>query len=124
MDISCDVPSLELLQQEVPVLFALIENLPSFPLVLIAPILDQFILVAQAAFIITDEEVKSFPYEETENSLAVFPQLPCIRSRKQYTADRTRSTICTKRSTGHTSLLPGIFTLYCQHGIMKQLIST
>ena len=49
--------------------------------------------------------------------MAFFPQLPVIRSRGSYRADRVRKEkICTKHTTGHPSLLPGVFVMFCQHG--------
>lgn len=53
-----------------------------------------------------------------------YPALPSVRSRGRYEMDNSGSkkkqhneTDCTKRSKGHPSLLPGVFCLFCEHGI-------
>ena len=54
-------------------------------------------------------------------TLYVFsPSLPRIRNRRHYVADvgkKSKVQLCTKRYTGHPSLTPGIFTLFCPHGM-------
>ena len=111
-----------LLQQEVPVLFTLLENLPNYPTELIEPILRRLIAVSLAPFkdpapVITSPEISPM-----ENPLAFFPQLKSLCARKSYAEDRSSSRICTKKSSGHPSLLPGIFTLFCQHGNLLIII--
>ena len=107
-----DAASMMLLQQEVPVLFTLLENLPHYPTELIEPIICRLIAVSLAPFkdpapVITSPEIST-----TENQLAFFPQLKSLRARKSYSEDRSSSRICTKKSSGHPSLLPGIFTFF------------
>ena len=58
-----------------------------------------------------------------DDSFGYFPQLPRLRNRKNYVADRSHSSVCNKKSSRHPSLLPGIFTLYCEHGISFLLYS-
>lgn len=49
-----------------------------------------------------------------------FPCLPKIRTRGVYEADRkSKQLICTKRTSKHPSLLPGVFTIYCEHGKLQ-----
>ena len=51
------------------------------------------------------------------NHLSFFPKLPPVRGRKDYVADGNKDTkTCNKYSHGHPSLLPGVFTMFCQHG--------
>lgn len=58
------------------------------------------------------------PSTSSDSDMAFFPQLPVIRSRGSYRADRVRKEkICTKHTTSHPSLLPGVFVMFCQHGI-------
>ena len=49
-----------------------------------------------------------------------FPTLPPIRDRGHYAADKKQSAVmpvrCSKVSSSHPSLLPGIFTIFCPHG--------
>ena len=55
------------------------------------------------------------------NHLSHFPSLPVIRGTGRYSADQHTRTAdehnCRKVSYGHPTLTPGIFTLYCTHGI-------
>lgn len=115
-----DAASLSLLQHEVPVLFTLLENLPHLPKGVLEPVIHRLIAVSLAPF--TSDSATADTYLEptpAENSLAYFPQLKPLRARRRYTADRSSSRICTKKNSGHPSLLPGIFTLFCQHGNLQ-----
>lgn len=52
-----------------------------------------------------------------EDDLAFFPSLAKYRNRGVYSADKSKSkNSCRKLYSGHPTLLPGIFTLYCPHG--------
>jgi hypothetical protein len=59
------------------------------------------------------------PAEEISSySLSYFPKLPPVRQRGIYTADASRSvSVCNKTPGRHPTLLPGTFTLFCEHGI-------
>ena len=113
--ITSDTASLRLLQQEVPVLFTLLESLPHYPRELLKTVLNRLVAMALAPFADTDpkNESSAETAEHANQTLSFFPQL---YSGKHYTADKSISKICTKKSSGHPSLLPGIFTLFCQHG--------
>ena len=54
-------------------------------------------------------------------NLCYFPNLPQYRGRGKYAADRQKTShpgdSCRKASYSHPSLSPGIFTLFCPHGI-------
>jgi len=50
------------------------------------------------------------------HDLEYFPALPIVRSRRDYSFEEVSPNICTKRSSRHPSLLPGIFLLHCRHG--------
>ena len=55
--------------------------------------------------------------EDVMHELAYFPCLPKIRDRGFYDIDSSSKAVgCTKQSSGHPTLLPGIFTVYCPHG--------
>ena len=61
----------------------------------------------------------SQPVPDNSEILSCFPSLPIIRERSAYVADalsRSKFFICTKKSSRHITLLPGIFSLYCEHG--------
>lgn len=45
-----------------------------------------------------------------------FPYLPAVRDRGCYALDKKPgSSLCTKNTSSHNTLLPGIFTLHCPH---------
>ena len=121
-DITRFPESMKLLQQYVPVLFNLIKNLSAYPHTLLSPILHTLLEKAEAPF--TDEQIigNEPPINQSESSelhhLGFFPQLPLVRNRGNYTADGSKyvDTSCNKYSHGHPSLLPGVFTVFCQHG--------
>ena len=51
-----------------------------------------------------------------KDSISYFPNLPQICHRGSYVLDGKRTTLCTKKSKGHPTLAPGMFTIGCQHG--------
>lgn len=112
-----------LLQREIPVLFRLLETLTHYPINTMMPILNRLITVALTPFSDENSQCISEPQEDCDDSFGYFPQLPRIRNRKHYVADRSHSSVCTKKSSRHPSLLPGIFTLYCEHGTVSCCIS-
>lgn len=54
-----------------------------------------------------------------EDSLDFFPHLPLKRGRGKYELDNGSAVenVCNKFYRGHPKLTPGIFTLFCPHGI-------
>ena len=119
-DIGSSPLLLEELQLEMPVIFKVISNIPNS-------------IKSQVNQLLRDLEQWAFmPYslqkESTAESaislqspLSFFPQLPIQRARGFFRCDRNTATRhhgkqCSKTARGHPSLLPGIFTLFCQHG--------
>ena len=54
----------------------------------------------------------------TDAGTSFFPNLPMVCARGRYDLDREPGPTppaCTKTAPGHGSLLPGVFTLHCQH---------
>jgi hypothetical protein len=54
-----------------------------------------------------------------DDELACFPALPLVRGRGKYAADvkgHGKKELCGKHYVGHPILLPGIFTIFCEHG--------
>ena len=111
---------MECLQQECPVLFELVRSQEIFPQRLLCPIIDNIIEKSTAPFKtpFEDELLTSDHETSATQTLSFFPSLKVCRKRKVYSADGSSSSqaVCTKKNRGHPSLLPGIFTLYCQHG--------
>ena len=87
-----------------------------------SPVLKGIIQKATAPFTgvdLTDIGRASLQEQEELQSLCFFPTLPRVRSRRFYEADTDRkASIYTKKNSGHPSLLPGVFTLFCHHGML------
>ena len=122
-DITLDINSMELLQREVPVLFNLVKNVNHLPKESLVPLMDKIVEKALAPFSLPSEsdEVPNSKSSELQE-LGFFPTLPKVRARGRYECDKQSHKLpgCTKQSSGHPSLLPGIFTLYCPHGKLLQ----
>lgn len=123
-DITKDAILMQKLQQEIPVIFGLIRSLAYYPQKILTPLLEELWIKANAPFnleyCMDKPEILDASVENGEchiSDLSYFPGLPKIRSRGIYVADKkSNDTICTKRSSRHPALLPGIFTLFCEHG--------
>ncbi|XP_028418966.1 uncharacterized protein LOC114544566 [Dendronephthya gigantea] len=115
---------LELLQEECPLLFNAFSDIEesTFPRSWY-PILTDLIKKSSEPFStasssspppVSSEQPSGHPQE-----IAFFPNLPIIRSRGVYAADkyRRREDICTKNHPSHSLFLPGLFTIFCPHGI-------
>ena len=66
-----DAASFRLLQQEVPVLFTLLENLPHYPKDLLEPVIHRLITVSLAPF--SSDSTPADAHPPSENALAFFP---------------------------------------------------
>ena len=59
--------------------------------------------------------------KDKESEMGFFPSLPVKRSRGKFVMDRKpikkEDGECKKKAAGHPSLLPGIFTIFCEHGM-------
>ena len=117
-DVTREAESMERLQKEVPVLFELFRALKSVPIKFLSPVIDNIIMKAKAPFVFSDDEPHEKPNSSDIMDLAWFPHLPCVRERRVYEADRNNKSKggCNKLSAGHPTLLPGIFTSFCQRG--------
>lgn len=57
------------------------------------------------------------PVGSNSTKLSFFPSLEKCRERGKFQMDKKRTAgRCNKEYVGHPSLLPGIFTIFCQHG--------
>ena len=119
-DITRNPESMKNLQHYVPVLFNLVKNLSTYPRTQLSPILQTLLDKVEVPFVdeSVDNESPSSLSESAElDHLGFFPQLPFVRNRGYYVADGSKYTDgCNKYSHGHPSLLPGVFTVFCQHG--------
>ena len=112
-DITRSPTNLQVLQENFPVLFHLIKSEGKVNKCL-SPIIDVLLEKCENPF---KHEPFQLPPNDVSNQLSYFPNYPKIRCRGYYNADNKRKGhVCTKKGFGHPSLLPGIFTIYCQHG--------
>ena len=114
--------NLSFLQQEFPVLFELIYNLQSNSYEyhslqhVLAPVISEMVKRANAPFAGSCSANTTQTPVHTPDDVSFFPHLPSVRVRRVYTADKnTSNKVCTKHRIGHPTLLPGVFTLFCQH---------
>ena len=116
---SPDETDLATLRLDFPMLYELVM---AFPLCKLptetSPVLRKLILISQAPFNTNPAcpSLTAFP----ANSHCHWPGLECVRGRGFYQIDKQGRDHdgfhCKKISRGHPSLLPGIFTMFCEHG--------
>lgn len=110
----------EKIHKLIPIIFDVLENKS------IAGSLK--LLLKEMWNIAIDPFVDSIPDQESEEEIkneemAFFPSLPKIRNRgvfdqdKRNTRNNRKLETCSKTYRGHPSLLPGIFTIFCPHGV-------
>ena len=116
----------QLLHENVPILYRLMCNHTEMSLPQeYRKLVKEMLLKAQLPFL-RNEKHPLFPPSNTESHdcYAYFPSLPKYCSRPSYRSDkrpindvRVNEFYCTKKYSGHPSLLPGIFTFFCPHGM-------
>ena len=112
-----DMYTLQILQRECPILFDILRSKKSLPSQL-HPVLYELLKRSNAPFDVPKNNANVVDYPCSDDSY--FPNLPVVRSRGLYVADTARKAkICTKRGSSHPTLLPGIFTLFCSHGMVQ-----
>ncbi len=84
-------------------------------------VIDHILLTVHAPFTRPAPLAQSYPPPNPSSPLSFFPHLPQLHGYGVYEADKARPTkdddMCQKRSYGHPTLSPGIFTIYCPHGV-------
>lgn len=106
------------LQQTIPVIFKLLKSLKEkFPIKKFGDCLPDFQGKVFDPFL---KEKCPSENPDDDDSLCYFPALPKVRKRGLFVADskgsKTMEEFCKKFAKGHPSLLPGVFTLFCEHG--------
>lgn len=117
-----DPSAWKLLSEEVPLVYSMIADASTTTVPQqLCQLLQE--LWEKATSIFMDLELYLDP-DSTGSSdnveMAHFPNLPLLRSRGFFAADAANNKsmpICRKQYPGHPTLLPGIFTIYCPHGI-------
>lgn len=117
-DISNDPDAMKCLQEEAPLLFELIRSLGYYPMEVLSPFLSELWEKANSPFLNEHSSTGKDTNVIISSDLAYFPKLPKVRNRGRYRTDKsTCGPVCKKRKPTHPSLLPGVFTLFCQHGM-------
>lgn len=110
--------SMEALQEEIPVLFDVLKVVKHLPRKNLTPLIHAIIKKADAPFVVPPEISDTPTTTPLVSDLSYFPYLPPVRVRDTYECDcHAKQEGCTKQSSGHPSLLPGVFTLFCPHGM-------
>ncbi|XP_062580159.1 uncharacterized protein LOC134242143 [Saccostrea cucullata] len=105
------------LQMNIPTLFELLSPLDDIPRYLI-PVLKEIISIVERTFSQPICDIELMENHDHTHNLSFFPNLPKVRERGVYAMDKAKGDIlCTKKFSHHSSLLPGIFTVFCPHGI-------
>ncbi len=107
-----------LLQNSAPVLFDALKTFPEIPLPdYWIDLLKELCIKGNACFSSASEHILNGPNDE-DSPASFFPAWPTLRERGRYKMDKKLSAEenCSKFYRGHPNLMPGIFTLYCQHG--------
>ena len=121
-DVTKDATLMATLQKEIPLIHTLIHSLSHYPRQLLSPLLTDLLIRSNAPFLEPRHPQTTTPNSSGE--LAYFPSLPRLRERQNYRADKlAKTSICTKRTSKHPSLLPGVFTLFCEHGKSCDIIN-
>lgn len=107
------------IQEQVPVIAAFLAGCPEKLPDHLRQILSDLVNMFQQTFSVPKPPESDYG-EPTESPCDVFPSLPKVHGNGIYEADREntdKNEQCRKESWGHPTLSPGIFTLYCPHGI-------
>ena len=106
---------LQVLQQYSPVLYSFASCMTADDCCLLAPIINAMLKPYQYLRQIQTHNITD---QDQASPLDVFPALPPLNSRGVYTADLKKAELkrCEKSVTRHTTLSPGIFTMFCRHG--------
>lgn len=106
------------LQNTSPILTTLIINLnTTYIPEILRPVLKDIAMKSKRPFEVVKPE-DDITYESINDGCFFYPHLQGKRLRRKYKADLNKKVVtCTKVHRGHPSLLPGIFTVFCPHGI-------
>lgn len=108
-----------LLQKSIPIVFRLIVSLDTTHIPdELKPVLTEVVNKSKRPFEVVKPE-EDIAALDLDDSCSFYPHLTRKRSRRVYRADLSRKqSTCSKVYKGHPSLLPGIFTAFCPHGMV------
>eukprot|EP00794_Sanderia_malayensis_P003976 gene3976-4525_t len=115
-----DPEALAQLQSLAPIIFGVLKVLPPFPVSLtIMQLFNDLNATAKLCFSVEQHTLSPVDGDDLSNYMSFFPCWPTRFQRGVYLKDKGKSgraEDCTKLYRGHPNLLPGIFTVYCEHG--------
>ena len=113
-------PEFKLLQDTAPLLASLLlisEAIPEDLCIIISNLCDLLLAPFQP-------RSQTFPSPRSNSDLTYFPNQPMVGGIPAYSADQNSSRqkkedqdACRKYASSHSTLTPGIFTVYCPHGL-------
>ena len=114
-----------MLHEKIPIIFEILEHSPVTEELKL--LLKELWDISITPFVDAVEDIsEACPVDMEE--LSFFPGLPKYRNRGCFDMDKTKQAkkgkddSCHKKHSGHPSLLPGIFTMYCPHGIILKVL--
>ena len=114
---------LKLLQDTTPILASLLLKLPFSETIPddVCTLISQLCDLVLAPF---EPRSQTFPSPPADSELTYFPNLPMVCGVPVYSADQSShrqkqedQDACRKYSSNHPTLTPGIFAIYCPHGV-------
>ena len=119
-----DLADLEILKRKFPVMYDLLMTMDDLTLPkCLRPVLVKMENIAKQPFtkFVSWDSCALTKQDAAQMAFSYWPALPLLRRRGEYQADSKQSQAyrqerCSKSSSGHAFLLPGIFTLFCKHG--------
>lgn len=109
-----DMQMLQSIKEYVPSVYSVLRD-DIRAVELIRPMLQ--VLVRKIAYIMSFS-AHDLPPISASDSHDTMPSLPQLVERGRYKMDKKKAPICSKRSPRHKTLIPGIFTINCLHGMM------
>ena len=119
MAIGSNINAMTFIQKNAPIIFNILATIQSSPLPNVWKIL--FLLLGRISKQSCDKKPHTLPeatVAQKKNTLAYFPNWPVQCSRGSYYQDKSKKNEgphC-KKDKKKTTLLPGLFTIYCEHG--------
>ena len=120
---SANFEQLSTLQACIPILTAFIAKCPKIEGKLPEDVCDVIRCIVATVDATFEAAINPFPcYQATisTSNTSFFPSLPIVRGKGSYkmgSNSPTQDDDCRKASYGHPTLTPGIFTVYCPHGV-------
>eukprot|EP00795_Rhopilema_esculentum_P009031 gene9031-16674_t len=120
MAIGSNINAMTFIQKNAPIIFNILATIQSSPLPNVWK--ELFLLLGRISKQSCDKKPHTLPeatVAQKKNTLAYFPNWPVQCSRGSYYQDKSKKNEgphC-KKDKKKTTLLPGLFTIYCEHGI-------